>query len=447
MNKNRRIAVIGSGISGAICAWLLREHADVCLFEAAARFGGHTHTVVDHTPTGPVAIDTGFMVFNRANYPLLSALFDELGVATHPTSMSFAASFDGGALEWAGTDLNGLFGQRRNLVRPAFWRMLNGIVRFNRIARDSLSQPVDARLTVAGFLDRHGLDDAFRTRYLYPMAAAIWSCPQASVARFPAQSFLRFFANHGLIQLAGRPQWLTVYGGASTYMKRLIADLGGRARVACPVTRVERRDDGVELVFDDGQRAAFDEVVLACHSDQALRLLADPGSSERRVLAAIPYQPNRVFLHRDPALMPRARRVWSSWNYLSAGADDGVGAQAVSVTYWMNSLQRLATRDDYFVSLNPLREPHPERVVGEYCYEHPVFTAEALQAQRALPQIQGRRHTWFAGAWTGYGFHEDGMRSGVEVATALGAAVPWQAEMTASRTLAQGAARPLGQAA
>ena len=433
MNKNRRIAVVGSGVSGSVAAWLLRDHADVSLFEAGRRFGGHTHTAVIAAPDGDVAVDTGFMVFNRPNYPLLSALFDHLGIATYPTCMSFSASLDGGRFEYAGTNLNTLFGQRGNLVRPGFWSLLASIMRFNRVAITTLQSPPVEGESLGAFLDRNGFGERFRLDYLYPMAGAIWSSPREQIARFPALSFLRFFANHGLVQLAGRPQWQTVEGGSRRYLERLLADLGPRAFANAPVARVLRTPDAVTLVFADGSRATFDDVVLACHSDQALALLDQPSPGERRLLAAIPYQPNRVVLHRDPALMPRRRRVWSSWNYLG-DAVAGHG-QAVSVTYWMNSLQRLPTRSDYFVSLNPTREPRADLVVAEYSYEHPVFDADALQAQRQLHRLQGRSRTWFAGAWTGYGFHEDGMRSAVEVAAALGARVPWDAQVRASQAL------------
>ena len=433
MNKSRRIAVVGSGVSGAISAWLLRDRAEVTLFEAASRFGGHTHSFIDDCAGRPVAVDTGFMVFNRPNYPLLSALFDHLGIATYPTSMSFSASFDDGELEYAGTDINSLFGQRRNLVNPRFWGILLNILRFNRSAQQALHEALPDDLTLGEFLDEGDFDDAFRTRYLYPMAAAIWSCPQGQIARFPAVSFLRFFANHGLIKVADRPQWQTVEGGASTYMHRLIGDLRGRAVAGAPVRRVQRHAGGVTLIFADGTRASFDDVVLACHSDQALALLDEPSPTERMLLGAIPYQANRVLLHTDPALMPRERRVWSSWNYLSDTCAHS--AHTVSVTYWMNSLQRLPTEKQYFVSLNPLREPRADSIVGEFEYDHPVFNAGALEAQRQLHCIQGRARTWFAGAWTGYGFHEDGIRSGVEIAQALGARVPWNAQMQSSRDL------------
>lgn len=433
MNKNRRVAVVGSGVSGAITAWLLRNHAEVTLFEADQRCGGHTNTALVEDEWGALRIDTGFMVFNRPNYPLLSSLFEHLGIEACPTDMSFSASFDGGRMEYAGSDLNGLFGQRRNILRTSFWGVLLSILRFNRLAQKASHAPPSADLSLDEFLDRGGLDKTFRETYLYPMAAAIWSCPRGEIGHFPAISFLRFFANHGLIQLRDRPQWLTVDGGASRYVNRLIDDLGHRVRSGTAVTGLRRRDDVVDLMLADGSRVEFDTAVLACHSDQALRILTDPSPNERALLGAIPYQANRVLLHRDPALMPIERRVWSSWNYLSESHVDS--SSAVSVTYWMNSLQRLATSNNYFVSLNPLREPSADSVIAEYEYQHPVFGLDALTAQKQLHRIQGRRRVWFAGAWTGYGFHEDGMRSGVEVAQALGAAVPWAEQMNASREL------------
>jgi predicted NAD/FAD-binding protein len=412
---------------------LLRDSAAVTLFEADARFGGHTHTALVEDEWGTLEVDTGFMVFNKPNYPLLNSLFEHLDIATYPTNMSFSASFNGGEMEYAGSDLNTLFGQRRNLFKVGFWSVLVNILRFNRAARQAIQAPPPASQTLDEFLDRQGLGSAFRERYLYPMAAAIWSCPSGEIGRFPALTFLRFFANHGLINLSERPQWQTVEGGASTYMRRLIADLGQRARSACAVRAVRRVAGHVEVSLDNDRVERFDDVVLACHSDQALALLDDPSPSERALLAAVPYQSNRVILHRDRSLMPRERRVWSSWNYMS---DLRQGeAQAVSVTYWMNSLQRLKTRNDYFVSLNPLHEPQPDQIVNEFEYHHPMFSLEALRAQQQLHRIQGRDRLWFAGAWTGYGFHEDGMRSGVEVARALGATVPWEAQVAASRDL------------
>jgi predicted NAD/FAD-binding protein len=434
MNKNRRVAVIGSGISGALAAWLLRDQCEVRLFEAEERFGGHTHTYVADEGGREVAVDTGFMVFNRPNYPLLTALFEHLGLQTYPTDMSFSASFDQGRFEYAGRDLNGLFGQRGNLLKPRFWALLASILRFNKIAQKTLQAPPDPGLTLDRFLDEAGFGRAIRDQYLYPMAAAIWSCPRGEIGAFPALTFLKFFNNHGLVQLSGRPKWETVEGGSSRYMDRLIGDLGERAQAGTAVVAVARREPHVEVRLADGRVEHFDDVVLACHTDQARRVLQHAHPGERAILDAVRYQANRVILHRDASLMPRERRVWSSWNYLSGATRDEVSA--VSVTYWMNSLQRLATSHDYFVSLNPLIEPDAAEVVAEFSYDHPMFNLDALNAQRQLQRIQGRDRIWFAGAWTGYGFHEDGARSGVEVARALGAHVPWEQQVEASRDLA-----------
>lgn len=448
MNRRPRIAVVGSGISGLSTAWLLRESAEVTLFESDARFGGHSHTFVAQEADREVPIDTGFMVFNRPNYPLLSKLFDTLGVQTHATDMSFSVSLDQGRLEYAGSSLATLFAQRRNLVRPAFWQMLGDILRFNRAARGLLSHQSAtlAARPLADFLDHHRLGREFREDYLYPMAAAIWSCPREAVARFPAGSFVRFFANHGLIDLANRPQWQTLVGGSRAYVERLVSDLGPAAQVATGVRAVRRVAQGVQLTLDGGHEQLFDEVVLACHADQSLSLLRDASPSEAAMMRSVPYQSNRVLLHTDARLMPHRRSVWSSWNYL--GGSSTSPGDAVSVTYWMNSLQRLATERDYFVTLNPTREPDPSRVVAEFEYAHPVFDQNSMQLKARLQQVQGRRGVWFCGAWTGYGFHEDGIRSGVEVALRLGAALPWEAELQASGALAPlGSPAPLVQPA
>ena len=429
----RRIAIIGSGISGLSAAWLLRQRHHVTLFEAEWRLGGHSNTVLVSEPDRQVAVDTGFMVFNRPNYPLLTRLFDELGVASYPTDMSFSVSLDQGALEYAGSNLRTLFAQRRNLWRPGFLRMLADVLRFNRLAARLLQQEAPSNEPLQRFLDRHHLGRAFRDHYLYPMAAAIWSCPRERIADFPAVSFARFFANHGLINLSGRPQWQTPLGGAATYVRRMAADLGERVLPGHPVTEVRRQAQGM-AVYAAGQPARhFDEVVFACHPDQALRMFSDATPSEAALLRSVPYQNNHVLLHSDAALMPQRREVWSSWNY--AGSSRASGEDAVSVSYWMNSLQRLDTQTDYFVSLNPLREPRPDKVVAEFEYRHPVFDSDSLALPRLLDAVQGRDRAWFCGAWTGYGFHEDGLRSGVQVAEALGASLPWQQQLDASQAL------------
>lgn len=418
-----RIAVIGAGIAGLGCAYALRRtlraHARITLFEASTRLGGHANTVdvgLDGT-THPV--DTGFLVFNERTYPNLVRLFRDLHVPTAASDMSFAVSLPlAGArrLEWAGSNLNTVFAQRRNLLSPAFLRMLLDILRFNRQATRVAEGRDDAGgLTLGEFLDRHGYGEAFRRWYLLPMAAAIWSCPAATMLAYPCATFVRFCHNHGLLQIENRPQWYTVAGGAREYVRRIAATLDD-IRLDEPVHAVARdAATGSVIVDSRAGRERFDQVVLACHSDQSLRLLADADRAERALLADVRYQPNRAVLHTDARLMPVSRKLWSAWNYLS----DGAGAPNVSVTYLLNRLQPLPFRTPLFVSLNPVVEPARERVLAEFDYAHPIFDDRAIAAQSRLDAAQGRRRVWFAGAWTGYGFHEDGLKSGLAVAAAL----------------------------
>lgn len=420
----QRIAVIGTGVSGLGAAWALARRHDVCLYEQAARPGGHVNTVEVEEAGRRIPVDTGFIVYNERNYPRLTALLARLGVASQPSDMSFGVSIGAGALEYAGDNLRSLFAQPANLFSPAHWGMLRDILRFNREAKRFLRAP-DPDLSLGGFLARGGYGRRLREAYLLPMGAAIWSCPPRRMLDFPAASLLRFFANHGLLDLSGRPQWRTLRGGAREYVARLLADFPGECRFATPVSRVRHGPGGPEVRDAHGHAERFDAVVLAVHADQALALLADPAPGHRRLLGAFRYQNNRALLHSDPALMPRRRRIWSSWNYLAdAGAD---GTAAVSVSYWMNRLQSLPARRDYFVSLNPLREPDPARVHYATEYRHPVFSRAAVAAQAGLDALQGRRGLWFCGAWCGYGFHEDGLRAGLAVAARLGAPAPWEA--------------------
>lgn len=419
-----RIAVVGAGISGLGSAWLLGSRHEVVLYEAETRLGGHSHTVEVDDAGQPLAIDTGFIVYNERNYPLLSGLFAHLGVPTLASDMSFAASIDGGRVEYAGDDLARLFAQRGRLFDPSHWRMLVDILRFNREAKALLESRGLAGRSLGQFLHAGGYSAAFRDRYLLPMGGAIWSCSSAAMLEFPAESFVRFFRNHGLLDLSDRPAWRTVAGGARTYVERLVASGRFALRAGVPVAAVTRVADGVQVRSADGATDRFDQVVLATHADQSLSLLADATGPERELLAAVGYQPNLAVLHRDAALMPRTRAVWSSWNYLS-GADQA-GDRRVAVSYWMNRLQSLPSRSDWFVSLNPLQEPDPALTAGRYSYSHPVFTQRALTAQQHLRRVQGRERVWFAGAWTGYGFHEDGLRSAVEVAAEFGITPAWQ---------------------
>ena len=418
-----RIAVVGAGIAGLAAAWLLSRRHAVTIFEAERRLGGHSNTVTVAEGADSIPVDTGFIVYNERNYPHLCALFEHLRVPTLDTSMSFAASIDGGRVEYAGTSLATMFAQPANLLRPRFHGMLRDILRFNTAARRLLREADGGGGPALGhFLAEHGFGAAFRDWYLLPMAAAIWSCSARSMLAFPVRSLASFFDNHGLLDLDDRPQWRTVAGGSREYVRRLATNIGAAVHLGSRVAQVERRAGDVRVRDSEGHEACFDHVVMATHADQALSLLHAPGAGERAILGAFDYQPNRVLLHSDRSLMPRRRRVWSSWNYLGNSGDTSL---AVSVSYWMNRLQSLACERDYFVSLNPLQEPAPADVHGEFAYSHPVFDGGAMRAQGAIASIQGRQRTWFCGSYCGYGFHEDALRSAMTVADALGVQAPW----------------------
>ena len=424
-SRGKRIAVVGSGIAGLSAAWLLSRAHTVTLFEANDYLGGHTHTV-DVTLDGITApVDTGFLVFNERTYPNLIALFDHLGVASTASDMSFSVRLAAERLEWAGSNLATVFAQRRNLLRPAFWGMLSDILRFNREATALAQLPAESAQSLGEFLDAGRYGRAFRDWYLLPMAGAIWSCPTAAMLQYPARTFFSFCANHGLLQVSDRPQWRTVNGGARSYVEKLAAAIPD-IRVNTPVEKVVRDPRGADLHIAGRAPEHFDSVVLACHSDQALRLLGDADAAERRVLGAIAYQDNDVVLHTDESFLPRRRSAWSAWNY---HADDRTDAgRPVGVSYLINKLQPLPFARPVIVTLNPSRAPRPECLIDRYRYAHPVFDLGSIAAQARLPGLQGRHNTWYCGAWAGYGFHEDGLKAGIAVAAALGVSAPWLME-------------------
>ncbi len=422
-----RVAIIGSGISGLAAAHHLREHMDVTLYEAADYFGGHTHTVDITLPTADGrqtwGVDTGFLVFNERTYPELISLLSELDVATAKSDMSFSvrvpqARSATDVLEWSGNNLATVFAQKRNLISPRFWGMLADLLRFNRLCTRLAAEGVDAELSepLEDFLNRHRFGQAFRDWYFLPMLGCIWSCPTDQMLKFPVATMIRFCHNHGLLQVNNRPQWHTVVGGARHYVDKIIAELAD-ARLKTPVRSVERNAAGV-MIHTDKSSERFDHVVLATHSDQALAMLAQPTASEAQVLGAIKYQPNLAVLHTDTSVLPANPSTWAAWNYERA-ADTHKESSRVCLHYLLNKLQPLPCEQHIVESLNPVRPIARHQVLAEFEYSHPVFDMAAIAAQKRIPELQGEQHTWYCGAWTGYGFHEDGLKSGLAAAQAL----------------------------
>ena len=439
----RNIAVIGTGISGMATAWLLSQSHQVTVYECAGRVGGHSNTVTVAGASGDIAVDTGFIVYNEMTYPNLTALFSHLDVPTQISDMSFAVSLDNGALEYSGS-LTGLFAEKRNLFRPRFWSMLKDLQRFYRQAPLDLASLEELHTSLGDYLNAGAYGEAFRHDHLLPLAAAIWSAPAGSILNYPAASFIRFQESHGLLKLRNRPPWRTVCGGSRAYVERLTRSFKDRIRLSTAVETVHRCQNGVTIRDRSGQSKTFDDVVIASHADQALAMLGDACADERRLLGAFRYGRNTAVLHSDPTLMPKRRAVWSSWNHIDSPGRDNA---CPTVTYWMNSLQNIPHTTPLFVTLNPPCVPRHEH--HREIYDHPLFDAAAIAAQRRLWTLQGRRNTWFAGAYFGAGFHEDGLQAGLAVAEALGGVRrPWRVHDESGRiTLGPPAAAPLELAA
>jgi predicted NAD/FAD-binding protein len=425
----KSIAVIGTGISGMSAAWLLSQRHKVTVYECNRRVGGHSNTVTINCANGEIAVDTGFIVYNELTYPNLTALFEHFEVPTQLSDMSFAVSIANGDLEYSGNNFAGLFAEKRNLFRPRFWSMLRDLQRFYREAPRDLALLQEFHTTLGDYLDAGAYGVAFRNDHLLPMAAAVWSAPKNQILNYPAASFIRFHDSHGLLRLRNRPPWRTVTGGSQAYIERLTRSYKDRIRLAAGVTAVHRDGSGVKIRDANGAVETFDHAVIASHADQALAMLDDPTPEERRLLGTFRYSRNLAVLHSDPALMPKRRAVWSSWNHIGTERQDNVqdseqDNDCPTVTYWMNSLQGIPHHTPLFVTLNPPQAPRHQHY--SEIYEHPLFDSAAISAQSQLWSLQGRRNTWFCGAYFGAGFHEDGLQAGLAVAEALGGGRrPW----------------------
>jgi predicted NAD/FAD-binding protein len=417
----KKIAIIGTGISGLAASSLLHPHHDITVYEKNDYIGGHSRTVEVKTTDGIVPVDTGFIVFNKRNYPLLTRLLAHLQVPITESDMSFGASIDNGWLEYGTQKPADMFAQKRNLLRPAFWGMIADILRFNKSAGMYLQK--DPSFTLDDCLDELGMRPWFREYFLLAMGGAIWSMPIADMLKFPASTFIRFFENHGLLTVNDHPQWYTVHGGSREYVCRLTEPFQERIHLSRGANKVTR--DGACVVVEDvhGERQWFDEVIFACHADQALGMISDASIHEQKILSAFTYQPNRAVLHSDTSFMPKRRSAWASWVYLSESKTDN--NPSVSLSYWMNNLQPLKTEQPLIATLNPGREPNPELVHDDFIFEHPVFDAAAIENQSRIDGIQGHNRLWFCGAYQRYGFHEDGLASAVSLAQRMGISPPW----------------------
>jgi predicted NAD/FAD-binding protein len=420
MNKNGlNIAVVGAGVAGLAAAYLLARRHRVTIFEKNNYAGGHTHTIVlDKGADAGTPIDTGFIVMNDRNYPLLTKLFAQLGVSLRNSDMSFGYHCEQTGLQYAGSDLNSLFAQRRNLCDPRFWGMIRDLLRFYKSARNDLHGQRLSDITMGAYLRRGGYGAFFVQHHLLPMGSAIWSTSKTKMLEFPAAAFVRFFENHGLLALKDRPQWKTVVGGSHTYVQRLLKDFSGPVRLNAAIHSIRRDGSGVRLTPAAGPTESFDRVVIGAHADEAFRMLADPSADERRLLGAWTYEHNKTVLHSDATVMPPCHRAWASWNYVT----EQVGGERMpaSVTYDMNRLQGLQTAERYFVTLNRQKPMASEKIIRHLDYAHPAFTTAAMATQQELGKLNGVRNTFFCGSYFGYGFHEDAVRSGLAVASLLG---------------------------
>lgn len=426
--ERQKIAVVGSGISGIASAWFLSQNHDVTLFEKNDYIGGHTHTVeIKDNQNQTLPVDTGFIVYNEPNYPLLTEMFKYLNIETINTEMSFAVSIDNGKVEYSGNNLNTLFAQRRNLLSVTHWNMISDIVRFNRRAKQDLAARsknlVD--MTLEHYLEKHKMSPAMRDYYLLPMAAAIWSCPTHTMLKFPVLSFLQFFENHGLLNIENRPQWQTVARGSIEYLKAILKQADFTHLKHTKITQVTPDPDAnrVKVTTEHGESSYFDQVVLASHANESYQMIAEDYQTDFCLLQAFQYQKNTAFLHSDSRLMPCRKNTWAAWNYLREMKHE---ENRVAVTYWMNLLQSLKTETSVFVTLNPIKQPDPDKTFKVFEYDHPVFNQAAISAQKHLIDLQGKHGLYFAGAYTGYGFHEDGLRSAVAIAKYFGVTLPWQ---------------------
>lgn len=424
-----RIAVVGSGIAGNAAAWILSQRYQVTVYERNSRAGGHSHTVTIDYDGKQIPVDTGFIVYNELNYPNFTAMLAHLGVATVPSNMSFSLSADRGRFEWKGggdglvSMLQGLFAQRANLLSPSYFRMLLDILKFNETSIRDLKSGALSGMPLGEYFNRAGCSPRLLRDYLAPMGAAIWSTSADDILSFPAENFVAFFDNHRLLQYK-RPIWRTIKGGSRNYVRALTSTFGNALRLNCAVKSITRNPRGVSVADERGQTEIYDHVVLATHSDQARAILSDASERERTILGAIRFAPNVAYLHRDPGLMPKRKGAWASWNFLR-WPREASPVNDVAVTYWMNRLQGIPEDSPLFVSLNPPFAPDPELTFGRYEYDHPQYDAGAFLAQKQLADIQGVNRTWFCGAWYGYGFHEDGLRSAIGVGEALGVSPPW----------------------